>query len=176
MSDDFTTSPSGPESTLPPAAEPIAAEPASWGAPQPNYGQAPPPPPGYTQSGYQPPPPGYAPPAAAGTGLSDSAASALAYVTFIPAIIFLLVAPYNQKPQIKFHAIQMLSLSVVGFVVMFCVSLLLFIPILGFLIYLVTALAMLGIWIMCIFKASQGSLFKLPFISDFAAKQSGYHI
>jgi uncharacterized membrane protein len=72
--------------------------------------------------------------------------------------------------------VQMLALSVVGFVVMFLVSLLLFIPILGFLIYLVTALAMLGIWIMCIFKASQGSLFKLPFISDFAAQQSGYHI
>jgi uncharacterized membrane protein len=185
--EDFTTPPSGPESNQPPAAEPIAAEPASWGTPQPNYGQTgypppPPPPPGYTQAAYPPPPqPGYgSPPVAAqplgAQGLSENAACALAYVTFIPALIFLLVAPYNQNPKIKFHAIQMLALSVVGFVVMFGVSLLLFIPILGFLIYLVTAAAMLGVWVMCIYKASQGSAFKLPFIGDFAAQQSGYHI
>lgn len=172
MSDDFTTPPSGPESTQPVVAEPVAAEPA-WGAAQPNY----------SQSGYAPPPPpppGYAPPAP-GTGqplgaqgLSENAACALAYVTLIPAIIFLLVAPYNQNPKIKFHAIQMLGLCVVGFVVMFGVSLLLFIPILGFLIYLLAAAAMVGIWLMCLIKASQGSAFKLPMISEFAAKQAGY--
>ena len=47
-------------------------------------------------------------------GLSDNAASALAYVTFIPAIIFLVLAPYNQKPVIKFHAIQELGLTLAG--------------------------------------------------------------
>jgi uncharacterized membrane protein len=123
-----------------------------------------------------PPPPTYTapPPAAAAPGLSESAASALAYVTIIPAIIFLLVPPYNQSRKIKFHSIQMLALSVIGFVVMVVVSFLVFIPILGFLIYLATGISLLVIWILCIVKASQGGAFKLPFISDFAAKQSGY--
>ncbi len=174
MSDDFTTPPPGPEST-----QTSAAETASWGAPQASYSQTaypPPPPPGYTQTSYPPPTGDAAAQPIAAQGLSENAACALAYVTLIPALIFLLVAPYNQNPKIKFHAVQMLALSVVGFVVMFAVSLLLFIPILGFLIYLVTAVAMLAVWVMCIVKASQGSAFKLPVLGDFAAKQSGYRI
>jgi len=171
MSDeDFTTSPSGPESN-----EPAAAEPA-WGAPQPTSTQAgyppPPPPPGYTQTAYPPPPPpGYVPPPASAE-LSDNAASALAYVTFIPAVIFLVLAPYNQKPVIKFHAIQELGLTLVGI----CLHLFWVIPILGWIIWAVGGVALLVVWVMCIIKASQGSAFKLPFIGDFAAQQSGYRI
>ena len=171
MSDeDFTTSPSGPESN-----EPAAAEPA-WGAPQPTSTQAgyppPPPPPGYTQTTYPPPPPpGYVPPPASAE-LSDNAASALAYVTFIPAVIFLVLAPYNQKPVIKFHAIQELGLTLVGI----CLQVFAVIPILGTIVWAVGGLCLLAVWVMCIIKASQGSAFKLPFIGDFAAQQAGYRI
>ena len=171
MSDeDFTTSPSGPESN-----EPAAAEPA-WDPPQPTSTQAgyppPPPPPGYTQTTYPPPPPpGYVPPPASAE-LSDNAASALAYVTFIPAVIFLVLAPYNQKPVIKFHAIQELGLTLVGI----CLHLFWVIPILGTIVWAVGGLCLLAVWVMCIIKASQGSAFKLPFIGDFAAQQSGYRI
>jgi len=170
MSDeDFTTPPSGHESNEQPAAEP------AWGAPQPNYTQAgsppPPPQPGYTQTAYPPPPPpGYVP--AAGAGLTDTAASALAYVTFIPAIIFLVLAPYNEKPVIRFHAYQELGLTVV----LICLHVIAIIPVLGWFIYIVGSIALLVVWILCIVKASQGSAFKLPFIGDFAAQQSGYHI
>ena len=164
MSDEFTTPPPGPESTQPPAAEPTPAEPASWGAP---------PPPGYTQTTYPPPPPGgYGPPPVAGAGLSDSAASALAYLTFIPAVIFLVLAPYNEKPVIRFHAIQELGLTLV----LVCLHFTAIIPILGLIIYVLGGLALLALWGFCIIKASQGSAFKLPVIGDFAAQQSGYHI
>jgi len=173
MSDEnFTTPPSGHESNEPPAAEP------AWGAPQANYTQAgapppPPPPAGYAQTGYPPPPPpNYGPPPIAGEGLSDTAASALAYVTFIPALIFLLLAPYNQKPVIRFHAIQELGLTVVGI----CLHFLLVIPILGIMVYAIGGIGLLVVWVMCIIKASQGSAFKLPFIGDFAAQQAGYRI
>jgi uncharacterized membrane protein len=162
MSDDFTTPPPGPEST-----QPSAAEPETWGTPQPSYSQAsypPPPPPGYTQSGYVPP--------VAGAGLSDSAASALAYVTFIPAVIFLVLAPYNEKPQIKFHAIQELGLTLIGI----CLHLFLILPFLGLLIWVVGWVALLAVWVICVIKASQGGAFKLPVIGNFAAQQSGYHI
>jgi uncharacterized membrane protein len=157
MSDeDFPSTPSGHESNQQPAAEP-----ASWGAPQPNY----------TQTAYPPPPPGYVPPPAA-EGLSDNAASALAYVTFIPAVIFLLVAPYNQKPIIKFHAIQELGMSVI----LVGLHFFMFIPILGWLVYIVGSLGLLVLWVLCIIKASQGSAFKIPFLGNFAAEQSGYRI
>jgi uncharacterized membrane protein len=108
----------------------------------------------------------------ADAGLSDSAASALAYVTFIPAVIFLVLAPYNQKPVIKFHAIQELGLTLVGI----CLHLFWVIPILGWLIWAVGGIALLAVWIFCIVKASQGSAFKLPVIGNFAAEQSGYRI
>lgn len=158
MSDEnFTNTPSGQESNQPPA------EPAGWGAPQPNYAQSP------TQTAYQPPPPGSAPPAAA-EGLSDTTACVLAYVTFIPAIIFLLVPPYNQKPAIKFHAIQELCLSVI----LVALHFLWVIPILGWLIYAFGSLCLLVVWVLCIIKASQGGAFKIPMIGNFAAEQSGY--
>jgi uncharacterized membrane protein len=167
MSDeDFTTNPSGHESNQQPAADP-----AGWGEPQPNYTQTAYPPPPPPPQGYAPPPQNYAPPPAA-EGLSDNTACALAYVTFIPALIFLLVPPYNQKPAIKFHAIQELCLSVI----LFILSFFLVIPILGQLVYLVGGLVLLIAWVLCIIKASQGNAFKLPLIGNFAAEQSGYRI
>ncbi len=153
--EEFTTPPPGHEPNRPPVAEP------AWGPPQPNYTQTAHPP---------PPPPGYTPPAA--EGLSDTAACALAYVTFIPAIIFLVMAPYNTKPVIKFHAIQELGLSVIWM----CLSFILIIPILGWIVGLLGFLCLLVVWVMCIMKASQGGAFKLPVIGNFAAQQSGYRI
>jgi uncharacterized membrane protein len=46
------------------------------------------------------------------TGLSDNSAGALAYVTFIPAIVFLAMPPYNQSPYVRFHAWQSIFLFV----------------------------------------------------------------
>ena len=130
----------------------------SWGTPNP---------------GYPPPPAQYPPPEqASGEGLSDNTAGALAYVTIIPAIIFLVMAPYNQKPFVKFHAFQCLGLAVTGFVIGFINI----IPILGQIIFLIGMLALFVLWVICILKASQGNAFKLPVIGNFAAQQSGYQI
>lgn len=138
--------------------------------PQPSTGstwqQTPPPPPGY--------PNGYAQAQQAPTsseGLSDTAAGALAYVTIIPAIIFLVMAPYNQKPFVKFHAFQCIGLAICWF----CLGLVFIVPILGWIVGGLGFLCLLVCWILSIVKASQGSAFKLPVISEFAAKQSGYH-
>lgn len=138
--------------------------------------EVPPPPAGTSWQQTPPPPPdyGYAqqPVAAepAGEGLSDTAAGALAYVTIIPAIIFLVVAPYNTKPFIRFHAFQSIGLCIVWF----CLVIIWIVPILGWIIGAIGFLALLICWILSIVKASQGSAFKLPIISEFAAKQSGY--
>ena len=52
------------------------------------------------------------PPQAAQSGLSDNAAGALAYITIIPAIIFLLVEPYNKNSFVRFHAWQCIFLGI----------------------------------------------------------------
>ena len=133
--------------------------------------QVPPPPTGSNWQTTPPPPPGYAPQAQApAEGLSDTAAGALAYVTIIPAIIFLVMPPYNTKPFVKFHAFQCIGLAICWF----CLGLLWVVPILGWIIGALGFLVLLVCWIMSIVKASQGSAFKLPVISEFAAKQSGY--
>ena len=109
---------------------------------------------------------------AADGGLSDSAAGALAYITIIPAIVFLVLAPYNTRPFIKFHAFQCLGLALAWLVV----SIIGVIPVLGWLVWAFGSLALLVIWILCIVRASQGSYLQLPVISDFASGQSGFPV
>lgn len=127
---------------------------------QPPYQQVPPP---YQQ------PPQYPPPQASGEGLSDNAAAAIAYITIVPAIIFLVMEPYNRKPFIKFNCFQCLGLAVLGFVIA-CFNI---IPILGQIIFLVGWLALVVLWVICIINASQGKVFKVPVIGNFAAQQAG---
>ena len=106
-------------------------------------------------------------------GLSDSAASGLAYLTFIPAIIFLVVAPYNQKPQVRFHCWQSIFLAA-GWVVMWVASIILaFVPIIGWLLILLLDLGLFVLWLIAIIKAFQGGRFMIPVIGPLAAKQAG---
>jgi uncharacterized membrane protein len=114
------------------------------------------------------PPPQYPPQPAAG-GLSDNMAGALAYVTFIPAIIFLILEPYNKSAFIRFHSIQCIAFSVVAFAIHLV---LMFIPLIGWAISLLLSLVFFILWIMCILKASKGEWYKLPFIGDFAMQQA----
>ena len=107
------------------------------------------------------------------TGLSDNAACGLAYLTFIPAIIFLVVAPYNTNPNIKFHAWQSIFLGVALVVVWVLNIILLFIPIIGWLISILLMLGLFILWIICVIKAFGGERFMIPVIGPFAAKQAG---
>ena len=64
-------------------------------------------------------PPAYvaAPPVVASSaGLSENAAAAIAYLTIIPAIIFLVLEPYNKMPLVRFHSWQSIGLCVAAFV------------------------------------------------------------
>ena len=125
------------------------------------------------------PPVSVPPPVSTSSGLSDTAAAALAYVTIIPAIIFLVLEPYNKKPFIRFHSFQSIGLAVIWIVVWIAVTILHtilhFIPLIG-LLFIFVDLAIAAVffiaWLMCIIKASQGQWFKLPVIGDFALKQS----
>lgn len=105
----------------------------------------------------------------ANSGLSDNAAGALAYITIIPAIIFLIVDPYNKNSFVRFHAWQNIFITI-GW---FACSIVLVIPILGWIVGLLGDLALFICWIICIIKASSGQKFMIPFIGPFAEKQAG---
>jgi uncharacterized membrane protein len=125
---------------------------------------------------YIPPP---VPPPTAAPGLTDNVAAALAYITIIPAILFLILEPYNRIPLVKFHSYQSIALNIAAFVIqialMVAQSILHFIPLSWMLfavIHLVVFLAIFIAWLVVILKASKGEWYKLPIIGDFADKQA----
>jgi uncharacterized membrane protein len=102
------------------------------------------------------------------TGLSDNVAGMLAYFTFIPALLFLLVDPYNRRPFVRFHSFQSLFLSL-AFTLLWWVFTL--IPIIGLLFLFLLLLGAVITWIVLMIKAYGGERFKLPVIGDLAEKQ-----
>jgi uncharacterized membrane protein len=110
-------------------------------------------------------------------GLSENAAGGLAYITIIPAIIFLIVEPYNRSSYIRFHSWQCIFMAIAWIVVDVAIAIfgrvMSFMGLLAFALYPLVALAMLILWIMVLIKAFNGERFKLPIIGDLAAKQAG---
>jgi uncharacterized membrane protein len=109
-------------------------------------------------------------------GLSENAAGGLAYITVIPAIVFLLVEPYNKNSYIRFHSWQCIFMAIAWFVIDVAIGifgrLLVFFRVLTFGLYPLVALAMLILWLMALIKAFNGERFKLPIIGDLAEKQA----
>ena len=118
--------------------------------------------------------------AAAAGGLTDNVAGLLAYITFIPAILFLILEPYNKKPFVRFHSFQSIFLTIVYIVCCIAVPILslilAFVPILGHviagLLWLVVFAGFFIVWIVLLIKAYQGQMWKLPVIGDIAEKQA----
>ncbi len=109
-------------------------------------------------------------------GLPDNVAGALAYVTVIPAIVFLLIDPFKTIRFVRFHSLQSIVFSLTAFVLQFAVtivSIALSFAGLGMIMGLVGWLISMGIfvlWVVLVIKAYQGQEFRLPVISDLAAK------
>lgn len=101
------------------------------------------------------------------SGLTDNVAGLLAYL-FIPAIIFLVVEPYNKNKFIRFHSWQSIAYELTWIVVSFVMG---FIPFLWLLMPIIGLAFFIG-WIVLAIKAYQGAMFKLPILGDFAEKQA----
>jgi uncharacterized membrane protein len=115
-------------------------------------------------------------PVAPASGMTDNVAGMLAYVTFIPAIIFLAMPPYNQSRFVRFHCFQSIFFCVAVFAIQVALSLFYVVPFLVFVIWPLHRLVELGafiLWIILLLKANQGQIFKLPVIGDLAEKQAG---
>jgi len=108
---------------------------------------------------------------------SNATEGAIAYLTFIPAVFFLSVEPYNKSSSIRFHAWQSILLFVaavavdlvLGFVLVFA---LMFSPLLHLAAWRLIELLWLAVWLACVFNASQGKRFKLPVIGNLAEQQA----
>ena len=119
----------------------------------------------------------YGAPAAA-AGLTENVAAALCYVLgLITGIVFLVLAPYNQNKNIRFHAFQAIFFHVaivalviaeiiIGMILPWSLNVLLS------LLSLIIWLGSIAVWVLLIVKAFQGGKFKLPVIGDLAEKQA----
>jgi len=110
------------------------------------------------------------------SGLADNVAGMLAYVTIIPAIIFLVLEPYNRNRLVRFHAWQCVFFNVAWWILWFGLRIVAHLPLLGFFTVLMWPLVGLGgliVWIILLIKANQGQMYKLPVIGDLAEKQAG---
>ncbi len=99
-------------------------------------------------------------------GNENLMAAASYLLGFITGVIFLLVE--KQSKFVRFHAMQ----STVLFGGIFVINIALgFIPILGWLAGLLLSLTAFILWIVCMWKAFQGEMYKAPFVGDIAEKQ-----
>ncbi len=113
--------------------------------------------------------------AATSTGLADNMAGALAYVTIIPAIVFLVLEPFNKKRFVRFHSFQCIFFAVAWTALWIVLAIIGHIPFLGWatlLLWPLISLAGLIIWVILVLKAYQNQMFKLPVIGDMAEKQA----
>jgi uncharacterized membrane protein len=108
----------------------------------------------------------------------DNLLGALAYVTFIPAVVFVLIEPLKRNRFVRFHAFQSIFLTAATIALAIAMrilySVLTLIPVIGFLLaWLVSALTLLGLvilWLVLVVKALQGATFRLPLIGSLAEK------
>jgi uncharacterized membrane protein len=109
------------------------------------------------------------------SGLSDNAAGGLAYVTFIPALIFLLVEPFNKNPYVRFHSWQSIFLTIAWIaadVVLIILGHIPFIGLINLILWPLVALGFLILWIIALINAFNGKRFKLPILGNLAEKQA----
>ena len=108
---------------------------------------------------------------AAGAIPNENMMGALSYFV-LPAILFLVVEPYNRSSFIRYHSFQAIFYAVAAFVVNIVASVFWVIPFIGWLIAMVVYFAIVAVWLLLAFKAFSGERFKLPVIGDLAEKQA----
>lgn len=112
--------------------------------------------------------------------LAENIVGALAYLTFIPAIVFLLREPYRSNRFARFHSVQCLLLWATGALLALALkvaSMLLFIipfvgPLFTVLVLVIVALGSVAVWMVLVVKALMGEMFKLPVLGDYAEQQA----
>ena len=112
------------------------------------------------------------------SGLSQNTIAAISYITFVPAIIFLILPPYNTSSYVRFHAWQSIFFNIAAFVVSLAVSVtfglfVFFAPFAFVVLNRLIWLCWVLLWILLVINAVNGRRFKLPLLGTLAAKQAG---
>jgi len=109
------------------------------------------------------------------TGFSDNSIAALAYITFVPAMFFLVLPRYKTRSYVRFHAWQSILLNLAAFSASVMLSLLAE-PALhrgAYVMLSVTRMAWaiwFGLWIATSLTALNGKRFMIPVIGRMAEK------
>jgi len=109
------------------------------------------------------------------SSLSDNVAGMLAYVTIIPAIVFLLIEPYNKRRFVRYHAFQCIFFAIACMVASFALRIVAFMPVVRWttlILWPLLWLAEVVLWVICLLKAYQGQIFKLPVIGNLAEQRA----
>jgi uncharacterized membrane protein len=110
------------------------------------------------------------------SGLSDNAAGGLAYITIIPAIVFLIIEPFKRSPFVRFQAWQSIFFFVAWAVVDILVGVVQhLVPSALFLTLTVlqlVGLAIFVVWLIVFIGAFAGKQIKLPIIGNLAEAQA----
>jgi uncharacterized membrane protein len=107
-------------------------------------------------------------PAVQSGGLQTNVAGLLAYLFWIPAIIFLVVEPYNKDKVLRFHSFQSLFLGLATMVIYTVLT----VTVIGLLLVPFVGLAHMILAIVAAVKAYQGQKFMIPVIGSIAEKQA----
>lgn len=105
----------------------------------------------------------------ASPALPPNIAGLLAYFV-IPAVVFLFVEPYRRDRFVRFHSFQAIFLWVVFIVINTVIT---SIPLLILLLLPVFALAELVVGVVCMIKAWQNYMFKLPVLGELSERFAG---
>jgi uncharacterized membrane protein len=114
--------------------------------------------------------------------MNQNMAGALCYLFgFITGILFLVLAPYNQDRNVRFHAFQSIFLNIAVVALWIVVTIVLipfhYIPFLGFVISFVLQFVLwIGsviVWLYMMFKTYNGEKIVLPVIGPLADRQAG---
>src|ERR1700722_14560900 len=116
---------------------------------------------------------------AANAGLTENAAGALCYLGgIVTGIVFLVMAPYNRNPRIRFHAFQSILFGVgcmLGWFVIVAIGMVLPFSI-AMMVSLFSTLLWGGgllVWLLLMWKAYQGEALSLPVVGGMARQQAG---
>lgn len=112
--------------------------------------------------------------------LNDRLVGMLAYITFLPALMFLLIEPFKKNRFIRFHAFQSIFLTISALALWLALRALFFvfslIPVIGHLLVLlfsmVFAVGLFILWILLLVKVLQGDKFRIPFVGALAERQA----
>lgn len=98
------------------------------------------------------------------SGFDPNVAAALSYsLGWISGLLFYLIEPHNRF--VRFHAMQaMLVFGTSCAVLILCLA----VPFLGWLLAIFVMYGSAALWLLLMFKAYQGELFKLPIAGDMA--------